>query len=150
MYQAKIIDVKADKDHPEISVVTFQFFKDSVPFGDPDIERGFTQDQADEYAKEKCKKLKADDDKKLSDQAQLDGMASFIASPRLGDVDVSDPAPTDEELAEQALQEKKMKLIEAKQYLDVGLIAQAEFDTVQAEALTAKSALEASAVAKPV
>ena len=70
---------------------------------------------------------------------KLSGVSTKFSSTQLGNIDTTKPTPeptpeptppTEQELAQQAYQSKKMELMSLKADLDLGLVTQADYDKV--------------------
>lgn len=101
-YKATVVFVEPDPNYPNISVSTIVFSNGEKDV--TDVERGFNAEQLVKYCREKVAKLDAD-------EAQETGMADLMTNPPIGDVDLSLPEPTEEEVKAkeeaQALQKLK-------------------------------------------
>lgn len=100
------------------SANTIQFYKDKIPFGNPDTENGFSSlEQVQKYCKEKIAHL-----------SEQDAINSFNANPPIGDVDLSLPVITQEEKNKRYLAEKRAILLEALSNVSTTLLSQTAFD----------------------
>ncbi len=120
MYTVQILNVTADKNFPNISVSTVQFFKDGQPITVPTDYRGFTTEQLREFCYTEKKRYENIDrvaqEKIDADNAQAQGMADLIANPPQS-IDLSDPTPTKDQLFQKAL----AKAREIKVAIDCGI-----------------------------
>lgn len=75
----------------------------------------------------------------IAELNRIDRVADFIANPPLGEIDLTPPAPTDEQLNLQAYGQKKQELIQAKTDLDLGVIEKVAYEVLLADVKDAKS-----------
>lgn len=125
MHTSSLVSVIADPKFPDISVSTIQFYKDGVPVGVPDIERGLNTESLKTYCREKIEQLDAD-------VAELQSMKDFISTHTVGPVDIAPPPLSPEDVKKQAFQESLQKVRDLKKQIDLGIIEDTDDEYVEA------------------
>lgn len=130
MYTSKIVNVELDEE-AILARITVEYYKDGV-LVDTQVHRtgelktlaGIAQQQINEYQRR-------------------DILVDYIAKPPIGESPIPSPVElTQDQLNARAFQQKRQALVQAKQDLDLGLIEQSEFDSVQADVIQVKSTLK--------